>query len=86
MLIDATAVALGLEVPRVPLVAKTAFHESHSLSGKVMGLMTALKQMLSASETVSLPGSLCRPRNRERSHVFQTHENSDHFPSPLKIS
>ena len=71
MLIDATAVALALEVPRAPLVAKTALYESHSLSGKVMGLMTALKQMLSARDTVSLPGFLHQPRHRGRSHLFQ---------------
>ena len=41
-----------------PLVARTAFHDSHSFSGNVMGLMTALRQMLSASDTVSLPRSL----------------------------
>ena len=50
---------LLLVKPRMgPLVAKTAFHDSHSFSGNVMGLMTALRQMLSASDTVSLPGSL----------------------------
>ncbi len=60
MLMEATAGALPLE-PKAPLVASTAFHESHSLSGKVIGLMTALKQMLSARDTVSLPGSLHQP-------------------------
>lgn len=39
-------------------VAKTAIHESHSFSGNVMGLITALRHMLSARDTVSLPGSL----------------------------
>ena len=40
--------------PRMgPLVARTAFHDSHSFSGNAMGLMTALRQMLSASDTVS---------------------------------
>ena len=41
-----------------PLVARTAFHDSHSFSGSVMDLMTALRQMPSASDTVSLPGAL----------------------------
>ena len=54
MPIDATA------LPRKPscVVANTAFHESHSFSGNVMGLITALRHMLSARDTVSLPGSL----------------------------
>lgn len=59
MLIEATAMPLLPVKPRMgPLVARTAFHDSHSFSGNVMGLMTALRQMLSASDTVSLPGSL----------------------------
>ena len=58
-LIEATAMPLLPVKPRIgPLVARTAFHDSHSFSGNVMGLMTALRQMLSASDTVSLPGSL----------------------------
>ncbi len=56
MLID--AIALPLWTPNPPLVAITALYESHSLSGNVTGLMTALKQMLSAKDTVSLAGSL----------------------------
>lgn len=74
MLID--AIALPLWTPNPPLVANTALYESHNLSGNVTGLMTALKQMLSAKDTVSLPGSL---------HHVQSAEKSQPFPRNLPL-